>query len=39
MNRGKPEIELYRIAASQGGYFTAYQARMAGYSKKTMHTM
>lgn len=34
MIREKPESELFQIAASQGGYFTAYQARKVGYSEK-----
>ncbi len=34
MSKERPESELFQIAASQGGYFTAYQARMVGYSEK-----
>ena len=37
MKREKPEERLFQIAASQGGYFTAFQAREAGYIEKN-HT-
>ncbi len=33
MNADSPEARLYAIAESQAGYFSARQARQAGYSK------
>ena len=37
MKGDKPEERLFRVAAVQGGYFTAFQAREAGYIE-TNHT-
>jgi predicted transcriptional regulator of viral defense system len=34
MNTNTSESSLFRIASSQGGYFTALQARHAGFSNK-----
>jgi predicted transcriptional regulator of viral defense system len=33
MNRSAEEAELYRVAEAQAGYFSARQARRAGFSK------